>query len=79
MDNFLPQLSSSDTRVKLNLGTEIIRYLQDEDNSLECSDIGHIIDGLVPWLGSSQFKVLIALVNNYKHKIKCCFFYFRWL
>ncbi|XP_059478999.1 CLIP-associating protein 1-A isoform X3 [Neocloeon triangulifer] len=57
MDDFLPQLNTTDTRTKLQLGTDIVSFLQDESNSLECSDIGHFIDGLVPWLGSSQFKV----------------------
>ncbi|XP_065332727.1 CLIP-associating protein 1-B isoform X4 [Cloeon dipterum] len=57
MDDFLPLLNTTDTRAKLQLGQDIISYLQDEANPLECVDIGHFIDGLVPWMGSSQSKV----------------------
>lgn len=57
MDSFLPQLGTTDTRTKLSLGADIISYLEDDDNPLECSDIGQFIDGLVPWLTSSNFKV----------------------
>jgi CLIP-associating protein 1/2 len=57
MDGFMAQLLTTDTRTKLALGVDIITFLENEENSLECSDIGQFIDGLVPWLGSSNFKV----------------------
>ncbi|XP_063867998.1 CLIP-associating protein-like isoform X2 [Scylla paramamosain] len=57
LDLFTPQLSTTDTRKKIALGTEIINYLGVPSNSIECDDIGHFIDGLVPWLQSSNFKV----------------------
>ncbi|KAK8391257.1 hypothetical protein O3P69_017127 [Scylla paramamosain] len=59
LDLFTPQLSTTDTRKKIALGTEIINYLGVPSNSIECDDIGHFIDGLVPWLQSSNFKVAL--------------------
>lgn len=57
LDLFSTQLNTTDTRKKIALGTEIINYLGVPSNSIECDDIGHFIDGLVPWLQSSNFKV----------------------
>ncbi|XP_045128218.1 CLIP-associating protein 1-like isoform X8 [Portunus trituberculatus] len=59
LDLFTPQLSTTDTRKKIALGTEIINYLGVPTNSFDCDDIGHFIDGLVPWLQSSNFKVAL--------------------
>ena len=56
MDQYQPDLSSSDTKKKLTVGQNIISYLEDENNPLECEDIGGFIDGLVPWMQSSNFK-----------------------
>lgn len=57
MDLFTPLLQTTDTRKKLAIGTDIINYLGLPSNSIECDDIGMFIDGLVPWLQSSNFKV----------------------
>ncbi|XP_069703536.1 CLIP-associating protein 1 isoform X4 [Periplaneta americana] len=57
MDGFLPLLSTTDTKTKLTLAMNLINYLGDPDNSIECSDIGQFIDGLVPWMQSSNNKV----------------------
>ncbi|XP_033608328.1 CLIP-associating protein 1-B isoform X6 [Cryptotermes secundus] len=57
MDEFLPLLATTDTKTKLTLATNLINYLSDPDNSIECSDIGQFIDGLVPWMQSSNNKV----------------------
>ena len=35
----------------------LINYLGDPDNTIECSDIGLFIDSLVPWMQSSNNKV----------------------
>ncbi|KAK8736518.1 hypothetical protein OTU49_005051 [Cherax quadricarinatus] len=59
LDQFTPLLGTSDTRKKIALGTDIINYLELPSNSIECDDIGHFIDGLVPWLQSSNFKVTL--------------------
>jgi CLIP-associating protein 1/2 len=57
MDGFLPLLVTTDTRIKLTVAMNLINYLGDPNNSIECSDIGQFIDGLVPWMQSSNNKV----------------------
>jgi CLIP-associating protein 1/2 len=57
MDGFLPLLATTDTKTKLTLATNLINYVSDPDNSIECCDIGQFIDGLVPWMQSSNNKV----------------------
>ncbi|KAL1140354.1 hypothetical protein AAG570_000286 [Ranatra chinensis] len=56
MDAFLPQLSTTDTKQKLVIGNELLAYLQN-GSSIECSDIGLVVDSLIPWIHSSNFKV----------------------
>lgn len=60
LDQFTPLLGTSDTRKKIAIGNDIINYLGLPSNSIECDDIGHFIDGLVPWLHSSNFKVCVV-------------------
>ena len=57
LDDFYPDLSTTDTKKKLTVGVNIVNYLKDENNPLDCEDIGGFIDGLVPWMQSSNFKV----------------------
>jgi len=57
MDGFLPLLSTTDTKAKLTIAMNLINYLGDPDNTIECSDIGSFIDSLVPWMQSSNNKV----------------------
>jgi len=57
LDQFYQDLSTTDTKKKLTVGQNIINYLEDDSNSIDCEDIGGFIDGLVPWMQSSNFKV----------------------
>ena len=57
LDEFYPDLVTTDTKKKLTVGVNIVNYLKDEANPLDCEDIGGFIDGLVPWMQSSNFKV----------------------
>jgi len=57
LDQFYQDLSTTDTKKKLTVGQNIINYLEDDANSIDCEDIGGFIDGLVPWMQSSNFKV----------------------
>lgn len=57
LEQFAPDLSTTDTKKKLTVGVNIVNYLKDETNPLDCEDIGGFIDGLVPWMQSSNFKV----------------------
>ncbi|CAL4074497.1 unnamed protein product, partial [Meganyctiphanes norvegica] len=64
MDVFLAQMGTTDTRKKLSLGTDIINYLGNPDNTIECDDIGHFIDSTVPWLTNSNFKTVSRLIPH---------------
>lgn len=56
MDGFLGLLSTTDTKQKLVIGQDLLNYLQN-GSSIECSDIGLVVDSLLPWIQSSNFKV----------------------
>ena len=55
---FLQGLNTTDTKKKLLLGSEIIKYLEDPDSSIACDDIGSFIDLIVAWLPNSNFKII---------------------
>ena len=57
MDDFAVHLTTTDTKKKLSVGQDIIEFLSQPDNSVDCEDLGAFIDGLVPWMQSSNFKV----------------------
>lgn len=57
MDDFLPLLLTTDTRKRITIGGDILKFLAEPDNSIQCDDIGHFIDGVVPWMQNSNFKV----------------------
>jgi len=48
---------AGDTKKKLTNGDNLIKYLENQDNPIDCEDIGAFIDGLIPWMQSSNFKV----------------------
>ena len=80
MDNFLAQLNETDTRKKISTGEEILKYLQKAENSIDCEDIGQFIDGLVPWMQNSNFKVRYwKSVNSSLLKRLCRFFFFNYI
>ena len=57
MDDFFKHLSTTDTKKKLSVGQEIIDDPGATETSTECEDMGAFIDGLVPWMQSSNFRV----------------------
>jgi len=57
LDQFFADLSTVDTKKKITHGQNVINYLGDQNNSIECEDTGAFIDALVPWMQSSNFKV----------------------
>ena len=62
LDQFFNDLSTTDTKKKLVIGENILAYLEaGEDRSISCEDTGAFIDGLVPWMQSSNFKVVIFI------------------
>ena len=52
------QLSTTDTKKKLLVGQQLIEFLGDPESVAECDDMGACVDSLVPWMQSSNFKVL---------------------
>eukprot|EP00102_Acyrthosiphon_pisum_P014965 XP_008185289.1 PREDICTED: CLIP-associating protein 1-like [Acyrthosiphon pisum] len=59
LDGFIPLLSTSDIRMKVTVGCKLFTYLEEPSNSIECSDIGMFIDGIVQWLLNSNPKVTL--------------------
>ncbi|KAL3231252.1 hypothetical protein MRX96_023309 [Rhipicephalus microplus] len=57
LEQFVPQLSSQDTKKRLQLGATLLSYLDDPLNLVDCTEMGAVIDGLVAWLNSSNSKV----------------------
>ncbi|OTF70251.1 CLASP N terminal domain containing protein, partial [Euroglyphus maynei] len=57
LDNYLPLLSCQDTKKKLQIGTDLLNYLNIEENTIECEHIGAFIDSIIHWLNNSNFKV----------------------
>lgn len=77
LDGFLPLLSTSDIATKVSVGSKLFNYLEEPNNSIECSDIGMLVDGIVPWLSNSNPKVIIGgidiisqLINRMKTNFK---------
>jgi hypothetical protein len=80
IDEFIPLLNTADTKKKITVGGNIITYLEDAENSLECEDIGRFVDLIAGWLNSSHFKVsfvtpllyltpLKEFVSSVRHRI----------
>lgn len=57
LDGFLPHLNKPDTKFRQTLGQDLLNYLAEPSNSIHCQDIGQLIDGLIPWMHSSNYKV----------------------
>ena len=64
LNDKISQLSSTnDTKKKLVIGQEIIDYLGQPENPIDCDDLGGFIDMLVPFMQSSNFKVKYIIWN----------------
>ncbi|XP_067126755.1 CLIP-associating protein 1-like isoform X1 [Centruroides vittatus] len=83
-DVFIPQLKSQDTKKRLQLGSDILNYLEVPTNPVETEDLGSFIDSLVLWLNSSNCKVAQngleiltilteRLKENFRHYISIVF------
>ncbi|XP_053689926.1 CLIP-associating protein isoform X2 [Sabethes cyaneus] len=57
IDGFITQMAKADMRVKAQLAEDLVLYLSDAENSIECVDLGLLIDGLIPWMVGSHFKI----------------------
>lgn len=59
LDGFIGQMGKADMRIRAQLAEDLVNYLSDSENSLACSDLGCLVDGLIPWLSGSHFKVCL--------------------
>ncbi|XP_074035924.1 CLIP-associating protein isoform X2 [Leptinotarsa decemlineata] len=57
LDGFLVHLSKPDTKFRQQLGVDLLAFLAEPSNSIVCQDIGLFVDGLLPWMQSSNYKV----------------------
>ena len=72
LNDMVLQLSSTnDTKKKLTIGQDIIDYLGQPENSVECDDLGGFIDTLVPFMQSSNFKVFMFIIKFVLFSIQC--------
>lgn len=62
LDNFITQMNKADIRVRTQLAEDLVTHLSDSENSIVCADLGLLVDGLIPWLTGSHFKVNFCLV-----------------
>lgn len=69
IDGFIVQMGKSDVRIKTQLAEDLVNYLSDYDNSLNCEDMGLLVDALMPWLTGSHFKVR-STVKTYRDLIR---------
>ncbi|XP_076338246.1 CLIP-associating protein 1-B-like isoform X2 [Tachypleus tridentatus] len=57
LDEFLKQLVVQDTKKRIQLGEDIISYLENPSNTIECEEFGDFIDSVASWVNNSNFKV----------------------
>lgn len=57
IDGFVAMMAKADMRVKAQLAEDLVAYLSDQENSIVSNDLGLLIDGLMPWLTGSHYKV----------------------
>ncbi|KAH8347312.1 hypothetical protein KR059_008727 [Drosophila kikkawai] len=57
LNGFIQQMPKADMRVKVQLAEDLVTFLSDDTNSIVCTDMGFLINGLMPWLTGSNFKI----------------------
>ena len=62
LNGFITQMVKSDMRIKAQLAEDLVTFLSDSENSIECDDLGLLIDGLIPWMTGSHFKVFLFIL-----------------
>ncbi|XP_012270047.1 CLIP-associating protein 1-A isoform X2 [Orussus abietinus] len=58
MDSFMPLLSTSDIKMKLQVGEQLLKYLADPSESIECQNIGLFVDNIISWLSNGNPRVV---------------------
>lgn len=57
LDGFITLMTKCDMRIKAQVAEDLVSFLSDEENEMYCSDLGLLIDALIPFLTGSHFKV----------------------
>ncbi|CAG0888093.1 unnamed protein product [Cyprideis torosa] len=77
LEDLVAELATHDTKKKLQVGNDVLVFLKDPSNPLECEDISALVDGVVSWLNSSNFKIsqygleiLVELVSRMKENFR---------
>ncbi|XP_067612657.1 CLIP-associating protein [Eurosta solidaginis] len=70
LDGFIQMMPKADMRVKGLLAEDLVTFLSDETNSIVCSDMGLLVDGLMPWLTGSHFKIAQKSLEAFSELIK---------
>ncbi|XP_020815964.1 CLIP-associating protein [Drosophila serrata] len=70
LDGFIQQMPKADMRVKVQLAEDLVTFLSDDTNSIVCTDMGFLIDGLMPWLTGSHFKIAQKSLEAFSELIK---------
>lgn len=68
IDGFVTQMGKADMRVKALLAEDLVAYLSDQENSIVSDDLGLLVDGLMPWLTGSHYKV--RKTNCVYHRVR---------
>ncbi|XP_054732110.1 CLIP-associating protein-like [Anastrepha obliqua] len=70
LDGFIQMMPKADMRVKALLAEDLVTFLSDEANSIVCMDMGMLVDGLMPWLTGSHFKIAQKSLEAFSELIK---------
>ena len=57
LDDFVQYLDTSDTKQRLLIYEQLVSYLRCSYTSLECRHMDKMIDTLIVWISSSNYKV----------------------
>nr|AYP63828.1 CLIP-associating protein 1 [Haliotis discus discus] len=59
LNDFMPNVTTQDTKKRFLVHTELVPYLSDPGSSLVCEDIGKFIEGLTGWVNCSNHKISV--------------------
>lgn len=62
IDGFVHLMAKADMRVKSQLAEDLVAYLNYQESSIISSDLGLLVDSLMPWLTGSHYKVLLLTI-----------------
>uniref|UniRef100_A0A1B0BQ86 TOG domain-containing protein n=1 Tax=Glossina palpalis gambiensis TaxID=67801 RepID=A0A1B0BQ86_9MUSC len=70
LDGYIQLMPKADMRVKAQLAEDLVTFLSDDTNSIVCTDMGLLVDGLMPWLTGSHFKIAQKSLEAFTELVK---------